>query len=567
MSADAFDYVIVGAGAAGCIVAHRLAADGKHTVCVLEAGPPDDSILLRIPAGLYKTTTDPKAKFVWRFMTEPCEGAAGRSLYIPQGKTLGGSTSVNGMKYNRGQQDDYDSWARQGNRGWEYANVLPYFKRSERRVGNSDPRYRGRDGLLPVTDCDWRHPLYDAFIDAGVQFGLPRDVDYNGESQRGVGYYQRLIENGWRVSTARAFLRPLANKKNIDIRTHAQAAAILFNGKCATGVQYLQGPHQLPRTVTARREVILSCGSANTPKLLQISGVGPSDLLAQLGVPLIHDLPGVGENLQDHYIVDVLNLVKGVETTNGRSIQLLREVCNWAIGRPSILAIPPAAVYAFISSKGPDKAPDLQFDFGEGRFIKKLPGVSQRLPMMKIGIFQLRPRSTGYVHARSRDPFDNPVVQPNYLAHWEDQQAVVSGVKLARRMFSMPELRRYVLQEELPGAQVADDHEILQYARNTGGTGYHFIGTCRMGPAHNPASVVDEQLRVHGLDNLRIVDASIMPSMPSGNTVASVFMVAEKASDMILGRQITPDEILASWPGRNSPAFGASAMEAQARSA
>jgi choline dehydrogenase len=535
MNPDVFDYVIVGAGAAGCIVANRLASNGKYTVCVLEAGPPDNNILLRIPAGIYKVNSDPNSKYVWQFATEAGEGIGGRSLSIPQGKTLGGSTSINGMKYNRGQQGDYDTWAQQGNRGWGYADVLPYFKRSERRIGSFDAFYRGSEGPLPVTDCDWRHPLYDAFIEAGGALGLPRHLDYNGASQSGVGYYQRLIQNGWRVSAARAFLRPLAKKRNVEIRTNVQATKILFEGKRATGISYVNGPQGETHTVRARREVVLSCGSANTPKLLQLSGVGPAEVLTNLGIQVLHDLPGVGANLQDHYMVDVIHLVKGIETTNGRSLQLLKEVCNWTIGRPSILAISPSAAYGFVNSQDLSQIPDIQLDFGEGRFIKQMADMPRKVPMMKLSFFQMRPRSTGYVHARSANPFDPPVIQPNYLSHREDQQAAIAGLKLVRRIFSTPELQQYSLCEELPGPAVTEDADLLRYAQKVGGTGYHLIGTCRMGPRDNQNTVVDDQLRVHGLQGLRIVDASIMPTMPSANTVASVFMIAEKASDMILG--------------------------------
>jgi len=533
VESDVFDYVIVGAGAAGCVLANRLAAGGTHTVCLLEAGPPDHSVFLRIPAGVYKASSNPK--YAWQFETEPNSATANRSIPMPQGKTLGGSTAINGMNYNRGCRDDFDGWAGRGNRGWSYANILPYFKRTERRIGACDPYYRGVDGALPVTDCDWRHPLCDAFIEAAHNLGLPRHVDYNGSSQAGVGYYQRYIENGWRVSAARAFVRPIAKKGNLEVRTRAQATAVLFEGKRAIGVRYAQGPGR-GRDVKARREVILSAGAANTPKLLQISGVGPPALLAELGVPVVHYLPGVGAKLQDHYMVHLVVRVS-VETISGRGLALLREALKWVFGRPSVLAISPSLVFGFANSQDLCSTPDIQLDLALGNYSNH---PSQRFPVLKLGFYQLRPKSTGFVRARSADPFRAPIIQPHYLVDEQDQHVVVDGIRTLRRVLSAPELQPYNCAEELPGPSVTSAPDCLDFARAAGLTAYHLCGTCQMGPRDNPASVVDDQLRVHGLDGLRIADASIMPAIPSANTSAAVFMIAEKASDMILGRQALP---------------------------
>ncbi|MES0150299.1 GMC family oxidoreductase N-terminal domain-containing protein [Mesorhizobium sp. M0012] len=537
VEADVFDYVIVGAGAGGCVLANRLAADGTNMVCLLEAGPADSSILLHIPAGLYKTSSNPK--YAWQFDTEPSPGTANRSIPMSQGKTLGGSTAINGMNYNRGAAADFDEWAHQGNRGWGYADVLSYFKRTERRLGACDPFYRGTDGLLPVTDCDWRHPLCDAFIEAALNAGIPRNPDYNAASQAGVGYYQRYIDNGWRVSAARAFLRPIARKKNLDVRTNAQATAVLFEGKRAIGVRYGRGgPGHPTSCVKARREVILSAGAANSPKLLQLSGVGAARMLSGLGIPVVHESPGVGANVQDHYIVHLIARVEGIETVSGHGFALLREAAKWMLGRPNFLAVSPSLVYGFVNSRDLHSTPDIQLDLALGNYTDH--GGARRLPVIKLGYYQLRPKSVGHVRAVSADPSQAPLIQPNYLADDQDRQVVINGMKTVQQLFRAPELRRYNCTEELPGPKTTDDADRLQFARETGLTAYHLCGSCRMGPSASVDSVVDDQLRVHGLEGLRVVDASIMPSVPSANTSAAVFMIAEKAADMILGRQPLP---------------------------
>ena len=528
-----FDYVIVGAGAAGCLLAHRLTEDGRATVCLLEAGPADRSPFFHVPAGFTRVAYDPR--YTWPFQTEPTEWTAGRSVTTMMGRVLGGSSSINGFNYTRGLPLDFDGWAATGNDGWSYAETLPYFKRTERRIGVFDPAYRGAGGLLPITDCDWRHPLCDAFIEGAGTLGFPQGVDYNAASQAGAGYYQRWIHRGRRVSAAKAFLRPAMSRPNLDLRTDAHATCVLFEGRRASGVRYVAGPGAPARDVFARREVILCAGTANSPKLLQLSGVGPAPLLASLGVPVVHELPGVGENLRDHYMIRSVVRVQGVTTINStaRGLRLLGEIAKWLAGRPSLLAVSPSVAFAFARSREGVAATDLQFHFSPGSFAFGLTGKLDDFPGMTLGFYQLRPQSSGFVRARSTDPFESPLIQPNYMADEGDRRTVVDGLRLARRLLHTAPLQPFVLRDDFPPASAASDAELLECARQRGGTAWHFVGTCRMGPRRERGSVVDPQLRVIGLEGLRVVDASIMPRLTSSNTQAATVMIAEKASDMI----------------------------------
>jgi choline dehydrogenase len=530
---DTFDYVIVGSGAAGAILANRLSAEQGITVCLLEAGPRDWHPFLHIPAGFIKTLFNPA--FTWQFSTEATAQTGGRRIPIPQGRVLGGSTSINGLVYNRGQWQDYDHWASLGNRGWSYAEVLPYFKRTERRIGGDDT-YRGRDGELPVSDIDWTHPICDAFLDGAAGMGMPRNPDYNGASQDGVGYFQRTIDRGWRMSTARAFLRPARARTNLDVRTNAQATSIQFSGKRASGVRYLRGGGATE--VHARREVIVSCGAINTPKLLQLSGIGSAALLQKIGVPLLHELPGVGENLSDHYSVRVVARAKGVRTMNEMvsGFGLAAEIARWLLKRPSILGLSPSLVHFFWRSRAGLATPDLQGVFSPASYKEGYVGMLDSYPGMTCGVWQHRPYSRGSVRAQSADVHADPVVEPNYLEDPRDQQVLVDGIRLARRLLQTPELAKYVETETLPGPQASTDEDLLAFARRLGVSSYHLNGTARMGPRSDPGAVVDDQLRVHGLEGLRLVDSSIMPVMPSANICAATMMVAEKASDMIRGK-------------------------------
>jgi len=533
VDADTFDYVIVGAGASGSVLANRLSADPAVTVCVLEAGPPDRNPFIHIPAGFIRTLADPS--ITWQFRTEPLPMTGGRRIATVQGRTVGGSSSINGMIYNRGQPADLDAWAQRGNRGWGYEDCLPYYRRSENRIGDAD-HTRGRvEGAIPVTDMDWINPVSEAFIAGCLGLGIPRARDYNCGDQAGVGYYQRTIHKGRRVSAARAFLKPALSRANLDLRTGARASRVLFEGTRAAGIRYLADRNAPPREVRARREVILAAGTVNTARLLQVSGVGPADLLGRLGVEVRHALP-VGLNFRDHYASRfVMRAKPGVETLNelSRGLRLGGQIARWAARRPSILATTPSHVHVFWKSfEGLDQ-PDLQCVFTPGSYAAGKVYVLDDYPGVTAGAWQHRPESTGWVRARSADVFEDPEINPNYLSDPMDVRVHLGGMRLLRRMLGTPELGRLLEAETLPGPEVQSDDELLDFAKRNGSTTYHLIGTARMGPATDPSAVVDDRLRVHGLAGLRVADASIMPSMPSANTYATTLMIAERAADFI----------------------------------
>jgi choline dehydrogenase len=529
----AFDYVIVGGGAAGCVLAARLTEDPGISVCLLEAGPEDTNPLIRIPAGVIKLLFDPK--YAWQFHSEGSPGTNGRKVFTPQGKTIGGSSSINGMIYNRGLASDFDGWAQQGNRGWAYEDILPYFKKSERRIGDGDSRFRGRSGAIPVSDNDWVTPMTEAFVNGVAATGVPRNRDYNGDAQAGVGYMQRAIESGRRVSAARGYLSVARKRPNLHVISRAQATRIIVDGKRATGVAFARSRGAGERIVTARREVIVSAGSINTPKLLQLSGIGPAVVLTRLGVEPVHILPGVGRNLSDHYGVRTVVEIKDAATANelSRWPRLGGEIAKWLLRRPSILGLSSSLAYVFWKSHPAEELPDLQFVFTPISFKAGLFGVPDDFPGVSLGVWPHRPHSRGYVEARSTDPFEDPRIQPNYLAAEYDQRTTVEGVKLSRRFLSSPEFQRFVVRESVPGPALQRDDELLDFARQNGSTIYHFVGTSRMGPATDMNAVVGPDLKMHGLDGLRIVDASIMPDVPSGNTYAPTLMIAEKGADLI----------------------------------
>ncbi|WP_315755301.1 MULTISPECIES: GMC family oxidoreductase [unclassified Bradyrhizobium] len=534
---DTFDYVIVGAGSAGCVLASRLSEDPQVTVCVLEAGPRDWHPYIHLPAGFIKTFY--MKSINWGYQQEPGPYTAGRSIYAPRGKTLGGSSSINGHVYNRGQRQDFDTWAQMGNRGWSYSDVLPHFKRMEKRIGAGEDRYRGRDGSLIVTTMEWKDTLCEAFMDGAVSLGIPRNPDYNGAIQEGVSYVQRTIQNGRRVSSATAFLRPASKRPNVEVRTHAHATGVVLEGKRAVGVRYHRGGRGgVPVEVRARKEVILSGGAYNSPQLLQLSGIGAPELLQEHGIEVRHALRSVGEGLQDHYAPRTVARVKNIKTVNelARGLNLWGEALKWAVTRRGILSLSPTMVYCFWHSGETAESSDLQLTFTPASYKEGVQGQLEDEPGMTVASWQQRPESRGYVRLRSADPFAPPLIQTNYLTADLDRRVVVAGMKLARRLLASAPLAPYYAYEDFPGPKVQSDDELLAAATQRATTTFHPGCSCRMGPADSTWATVDDQLRVHGLDGLRVADASIMPRMISANLNAATLMIGDKAADLILGK-------------------------------
>lgn len=535
---DTFDYIIIGAGSAGCVLANRLTEDASISVCLLEAGPPDTNPMIHIPAGFMKTFYDTTVN--WCYEQEPGPYTAGRRIYAPRGKTLGGSSSINGHIINRGQRSDFDHWGQLGNRGWSYQDILPYFKRMERRVGPADETYRGREGYLPVTTQDYRHPLADLFIQGANEHGIPTNPDYNAGTQEGVSYAQRAILNGRRQSAAHTFLKAARKRPNLTVRTEAHVTKIELEGKRATGVSYLKGGRGgSPVTLSARCEVILSGGAYNSPQILMLSGIGPKAQLEAHGLPQHHVLEGVGEGLQDHYTSRTVARVKNIKTINEqvKGLALAGESLKYLFARKGILALSPTLVYCFWHSGVTAESSDLQMTFTPASYKDGVKGVLEDEPGMTVPAWQQRPESRGHLRLRSIDPFDAPLIQTNYLDHDLDRRVFVAGLRLARMLLKSKPLAPYYDYECYPGEEAQTDDELLDAGIQRGQTTFHPGCTCRMAPSTDPLAVVDHELRVHGMQNLRVVDASVMPRMISANLNASTLMIAEKASDMIRGRQ------------------------------
>jgi choline dehydrogenase len=525
-----FDYIIVGAGSAGCVLANRLTASGKHSVLLLEAGPKDTNIWIHVPLGYGKLFKD--ASVNWMYQTEPEPGLDGRSIFQPRGKVLGGSSSINGLLYVRGQHEDYDRWRQYGNNGWGYDDVLPYFRKAEDQERGVDD-FHGIGGPLPVSD--WRHPdpLSEAFIAAAAQTGIPKNADFNGASQEGAGFFQTTTWRGRRASTAVAYLRPAQRQGNLSVETSALAQRILFNGCCAEAVEYRNAAGAV-QTARARKEVLVSSGAYNSPQLLQLSGVGPADLLRAHGIGVVLDAPGVGHDLQDHMQVRmVMRCAKSItlnDVVNSRVRQIWAGL-QYAAFRNGPLTIAAGTAGAFFKTNPRLATPDIQIHFlpfSTDKMGEKLHPYSA----FSASVCQLRPESRGSLRIKSPDPAVPPQIRINYLATEVDRTANVEGLKILRKIVHAPALSSFVTEEVDPGAKVSTDEELLDYARQRGSTIYHPTSTCRMG--NDPLAVVDQRLRVRGLEGLRVIDGSIMPDLISGNTNAAIIMIAEKASDMIL---------------------------------
>ena len=533
---DTYDYIIVGAGSAGCILANRLSSCGKYSVCVLEAGPKDWHPMLYIPAGFIKTLVNPS--FNWMYSSEPSAGTNGRPIPAPRGKVLGGSSSINGMGFNRGQKMDFDVWAQKGNPGWSYDDILPYFRRFETYKSHDDQSYRGSKGEMTITDLDWFDPLCEAYIKGAESMGIPRNADYNGKTQEGISYLQRTVRGRFRMSAARAFLNPAKKRSNLRVITNAHVTRITFNGSCATGICYkLGGSNGTERRIQAGKELILAAGAIGSPHLLQISGVGAADHLSKIGCDVRHNLPAVGANLQDHYATRLTYRVHGADTINNRArgLPLFTEIVKYCFGKKSILQLGPTAIFCFLKSNESLTDPDIQINFTPGTHQHGMQSTLEKQAGFTLATWQHRPESFGYVRAKSPNPFQHPEIQPNYLAAETDRRVILSAIKICRRLAQTDTLRPFVSEETFPGAACQTDDELLNSAREIGQSIYHLMGTCRMGRREDQSSVVDEKLRVHGIKNLRVIDASIMPTMVSANLNAAAMMIAEKGADMVLG--------------------------------
>lgn len=531
---EKFDYIVVGAGSAGCVLANRLTENGKYSVLVLEAGGQDSHPWVKMPTGIGKMLTD--SRFVWPYRTEKERELNDQEVYWPRGRMVGGSSSINGMIFVRGGAHRYDEWRDGNNPGWGFDDLLPYFKRIEDRK-SGDPAWRGTNGPLTVSDGGYRDPLSRAFIDACVEAGTFETQDYNGAQFEGAGWLQYSIQNGRRWSAANAYLRPAQGRSNLELRTEAHAMRVLIEGRRATGIAY--HTNHVVQEVHANREVILAAGPIISPKLLELSGVGNSEVLAKFGIATVHHLPGVGENLQDHlqnrmtYEVDQKITINDILNSPLRgALAGLRYLAK----RDGILSIPSAAAHAIMRSDGAVSYPDLKFQLslfsGKDRYSRdKKIGVDQ-FPGVSLGVFQLYPESRGSVHIRSGNPEEMPEIKANYMTHPKDQALVLRGMRMIRGIAQQPAFARHIVREVRPGPETQTDDEILTYVRDSGQTSWHPISSCRMG--RDGRDVVDYELRVHGMAGLRVVDSSIMPNMPTSNTNAPSIMIGEKGADLIL---------------------------------
>jgi choline dehydrogenase len=530
-----YDYIVIGAGSAGCVLASRLSEDPNIRVLLLEAGPPDRSPWIHLPIGYGKTMWNPKLN--WCFRTDPDPNMNGRRIYWPRGKTLGGSSSINGLIYIRGQSADYDHWEELGNKGWSYADALPYFVKSEQNQRGANA-FHGDNGPLKVSDIEAKHPLIEAFIASANASGIPRNEDFNGRDQEGVGYYQLTTWKGWRCSTATAYITPNRGRQNMAIECNAHVTQIIIEHGRAVGVRYRQNDHEKIVKIQAKNgEILVSAGAIQSPQLLQLSGIGPARLLTQHGIPVVADRPGVGENLQDHLQIRLIYECKLPITTNDQLRSWFGKFkmgLQWLLFRSGPIAVGINQGGCFMRALPEEsETPDIQFhvatlsaDMAGGK-VHDFSGFT-------ISICQLRPESRGYIRIKNNDAMHPPEIQPNYLATARDRRTILAGIRAARRIASSAPIKGLIAREVKPGIDCQSDDEILDFVRNEGATIFHPSGTCKMGVSDDSMAVLDERLRVRGVRCLRVIDCSAMPTLVSGNTNAPIVMMAEKAVDMIL---------------------------------
>jgi choline dehydrogenase len=528
-NSETYDFVIVGAGSAGCVLANRLSASGRNRVLLLEAGPDSRHPWLRIPLGYGKLFTD--RRFNWCYTTEPQPGCHGRNVVAPRGRVLGGSSSINGLIYIRGQTQDFDQWRQLGNVGWSAEEVLPYFRLSEDNERGAD-EWHGAGGPLGVSDLRDRHPIAEAYVEAAQQCGYPRNADFNGAAQEGAGFYQTTMRRGVRSSTAVAYLAPVRDRSNLKVVPEALTTRILFDGRRATGVEYDVGGAS--HIAIANAEVIVAAGAFNSPQLLQLSGLGPAELLRSHGIPVVADLPGVGSDLSDHYFARLILRCKQALSLNDAVRRWPRgaaAILRYALFRRGYFAIPAISAGCFLRAHPSAETPDIQASIALYS-VKNIGDALHPISGVTAVCTLLRPESRGHVRIKSADPRQAPAIHPNYLATPNDCDTMVAGVRALRRIVQAPAMAQHIAEEVEPGPVCDSDDDLLDYVRRRGSTVYHPVGTCRMG--QDERAVVDERLRVRGFEGLRVIDASIMPLVVSGNTNAATIMIAEKGAVMVL---------------------------------